>query len=86
MLRLIMWLIALFFATSSLAMETYICTGSADSYRCYLYSSHEPEYLEDVIHVHEADTSDSYGNTEPYPEEDSSDYDMTWLDKYLIVK
>jgi hypothetical protein len=84
-----MWILLLLLSTFSHAMETYICTGAKETYYCYLYNGHEKPYLENVIHVHEPDFSDDYGNPEPYVEEEEEepleDPDE-WVDKYILQK
>jgi hypothetical protein len=47
--------VTLFISFNSLALETVICDGAEESYRCYTYSKDEPQYYENVINVHESD-------------------------------
>jgi hypothetical protein len=55
------------------ALETVICTGSEESYKCYTYSKDEPQYYENVIHVYESD-----GWAEEKTDSDSSSQDSEY--------
>jgi len=61
---------------NSLALETVICQGVEESYRCYTYSTDEPEYYENVINVHESD-----GWKEEKSDSDSQDSEYSYKEK-----
>jgi len=65
------------------ALETVICTGSEESYKCYTYSEHEPQYYENVINVYE---SEGFSENDSNSQNSESFTEKTELPSYIFIR